>query len=65
MHETTECLLSRLDESIALMTKLRTGDPVNTVAFDALKQARALVARAFAEERRHAHPMAESTRLAA
>jgi hypothetical protein len=52
MDHKPESLLSRLDQSIALMTELRTPDPVSIAAFDALKQARALIARAFENEQR-------------
>lgn len=52
MEQKSESLLSRLDQSIALMTELRTPDPVTIAAFDALKQARALIERAFANEQR-------------
>jgi hypothetical protein len=48
MHERIETLLHQLDEAIALMAELRTSDPVSIEAFDALKQARALTALAFA-----------------
>ncbi len=50
MQDKSQTLLDRLDESIALMAQLRTADPVSTAAFDALKQARALIARALAGE---------------
>jgi hypothetical protein len=52
MEQKSESLLNRLDQSIALMTELRTPDPVSIAAFDALKQARALIARAFENEQR-------------
>jgi len=52
MEQKSESLLHRLDQSIALMTELRTPDPVSIAAFDALKQARALIARAFENEQR-------------
>jgi len=64
MEPKPESLLNRLDQSIALMTELRTPDPVSIAAFDALKQARALIARAFANERRPA-PAPELQRAAA
>lgn len=50
MEEKPESLLYRLDQSIALMTELRTPDPVSIAAFAALKQARALIAKAFENE---------------
>ncbi len=52
MHDKRATLLDRLDESIALMSTLRTPDPVSTAAYDALKQARALIAQALDAERR-------------
>jgi hypothetical protein len=52
MHQKTESLLQRLDQSIALMAELRTPDPACAAAFDALKQARALIARALEGEQR-------------
>jgi hypothetical protein len=52
MHHKSDSLLENMDESIALMAELRSSDPVSTAAFDALKQARALIAQAFANERR-------------
>lgn len=52
MHHKSESLLENMDRSIALMAELRTPDPVTIAAFDALKQARALIARAFENERR-------------
>jgi hypothetical protein len=50
VNEKREFLLQRLDDSIALLASLRTSEPLCTAAFDTLKQARALTARAFATE---------------
>jgi hypothetical protein len=57
MQHKPESLLQNMDESIALMAQLRTPDPVSAAAFDALKQARALIAQAFANE--HRRPAAD------
>lgn len=50
MHDKSESLLLRLDQSIALMAEMRTPDPASAAAHDALKQARALIARALDRE---------------
>ena len=65
MHQKSESLLDRLHQSIALMSELRTPDPVSTAAFDALKQARALIARALAEESRSVSRLPLEERAAA
>lgn len=48
-------LLSNLDQSIATFAAIRTPDSVSTAAFDTLKQARAMIALAFAAERQSWH----------
>jgi hypothetical protein len=45
-------LLQSLDTSIATFAQMRTPDSTCVAAFDALKQARALIACAFENERR-------------
>ena len=65
MNPVRDSLLHQLDDSIALFTKLRTPDATCVAAFDALKQARALVARAIAGEGRFpAQGMASDARCA-
>ena len=65
MHEKSQSLLHRLDQSIALMSELRTPDPASVAAFDALKQARALIAQAFAREERTMAHLGDSHAVAA
>ncbi len=65
MHDKRGTLLDRLDESLALMATLRTPDPVSTAAYDALKQARALIAQALDAEVRTGNPASEHERAAA
>jgi hypothetical protein len=50
MRATPDQLIAQLDRSIATMTEIRRPDPTSSAAFDALKQARALIARAFSNE---------------
>jgi hypothetical protein len=40
------CLLSALDDAVAILDRNRTPDPSLIAAFDTLKQARAMVVRA-------------------
>jgi hypothetical protein len=65
MEQKSESLLNRLDQSISLMSELRTPDPVSTAAFDALKQARALIAQALANEQRVMNQVSADQRAAA
>lgn len=52
MQDTSpDSLLSSLDHSLDMFCRLRTSDPVSTAAFDTLKQARAMIARALAAEK--------------
>ena len=65
MNEQRDTLLESLDRSIAVMASIRTPDSVGTAAFDTLKQARAMIARAFAGEQRAAlHATEEAAELA-
>jgi hypothetical protein len=52
MNAFHDSLLHQLDDSITLFAQHRTPDAACMAAFDTLKQARALVARAFARESR-------------
>jgi hypothetical protein len=51
VNEKRDSLLNRLDQSIAEFATMRTPEPVCTAAFDTLKQARAMIARALTGER--------------
>jgi hypothetical protein len=52
MNQPRESLLQQLDQSISLFAQIRTPDAVSVAAFDTLKQARALIARALTGENR-------------
>lgn len=51
MNSTHESLLNHLDESITTFAAIRRPDPVCSAAYDTLKQARAMIARALTRER--------------
>lgn len=55
MNENRDTLLNHLDQSIAAFAAVRRPDTVCTVAYDTLKQARALIARALSAERETLH----------
>ena len=57
MNEKRDSLLNTLDHSIAEFSRMRTPDAVCTAAFDTLKQARAMIARALNGERDFLAPM--------
>ncbi len=54
VNDTRDTLIHTLDNSIDTFARIRTSDAVSTAAFDTLKQARAMIARALEEEHRPA-----------
>lgn len=56
-------LLSHLDSAVDILAEQRTPDALYVAAFDTVKQARALVARAIAEDRQ-ASPFRTSETMA-
>lgn len=53
VKETRDSLIHTLDQSIATFERIRTPDAVCVAAFDTLKQARAMIARALQDEHRN------------
>ena len=52
VNETPDSLIHTLDSSIETFARIRSSDAMCVAAFDTLKQARAMIARALDEERR-------------
>jgi hypothetical protein len=66
VNENRDSLIHTLDASIDTFARIRSSDALCVAAFDTLKQARAMIARALQEERRGAVAGRESgDRLAA
>jgi hypothetical protein len=49
-HPRLNSLFASLDNAVEILAEARTPDSVCTAAFDTLKQARAMIARAFASK---------------
>ena len=64
MNEKRDTLLLSLDQSIAAFATMRTPDAVCTAAFDTLKQARAMIARALSREHDTFGPLESRERAA-
>lgn len=52
VNQTRDSLIHTLDASIDTFARIRSSDALCVAAFDTLKQARAMIARALAEESR-------------
>jgi hypothetical protein len=52
VNETRDSLIHTLDSSIETFARIRSSDAMCVAAFDTLKQARAMIARALQQEQR-------------
>jgi hypothetical protein len=52
VNETPDSLITTLDSSIETFARIRSSDAMCVAAFDTLKQARAMIARALQQEQR-------------